>query len=216
MKIELCLQNIDDILIAEKYKHMISTIELNSSLQLGGLTPSIEFIKMARKYTSIKLISMLRPREGNFVYSDLEFELICNSVEDILKYCDGIAFGALLSDGSIDIVKTKKILDICKNNGKQFVFHRAIDECNDYFNCVKLLDDLGVDRILTSGHESNCVIGYSNILKLNTNCEILIGCGINLDNISLFKDKYIHGTFSKQDSYKKLDENILKKLGEIY
>lgn len=148
--IEICLQNIDDILLVNKYKDIVSRIELNSALELGGLTPSINLLKEVRKMTDIKIISMLRPRGGDFVYSDLEFKLIIKQFKSIIKYCDGVAFGALNEDGQIDIKKTKKIISLCKKYNKEFVFHRAVDETKDYISSIKKIDELGATRILTS------------------------------------------------------------------
>ena len=70
---ELCIQNIDDVIIAEKYKKIINRIELNSAIEVGGLTPDLEILKIAKQKTTIPIIAMLRVRSGNFIYTDLEF-----------------------------------------------------------------------------------------------------------------------------------------------
>lgn len=215
---ELCIQNIDDVIIAEKYKKIINRIELNSAIEVGGLTPDLEILKIAKQKTTIPIIAMLRVRSGNFTYTDLEFLAMYESAKNLLKYADGIAFGALNEDDTIDIDKTKIILNLCKEYKKEFVFHRAIDVSKNYLENIKILDNMGVDRILTSGHEQNVELGFDNIKNIRTKCEILLGSGINIKNYSKFMNFNVHGTFSKKvDSklfgyYLKLDENNLKVL----
>ena len=215
---ELCIQNIDDVIIAEKYKKIINRIELNSAIEVGGLTPDLEILKIAKQKTTIPIIAMLRVRSGNFIYTDLEFLAMYESAKNLLKYADGLAFGALNEDDTIDIDKTKIILNLCKEYKKEFVFHRAIDVSKNYLENIKMLDNMGVDRILTSGHEQNAELGFDNIKNIRTKCEILLGSGINIKNYSKFMNFNVHGTFSKKvDSklfgyYLKLDENNLKVL----
>lgn len=218
--LELCIENIEDIYIAEKNKDIVERIELNSALCLGGLTPNIDLLKKARSITDIPIICMLRLRAGSFIYSKDEMSIMLATAKKMMPYCDGFAFGALDKDFNIDIKNTTKILNLCKKYNKQFVFHRAIDITSDYFKSVKILDDLKVTRILTSGHEKTCVLGFENIKKLKTNCEILIGSGIDEKNIEQFKDFSIHGSFSKKSkdffsSHLKLDEEKLNKIREI-
>lgn len=215
---ELCIQNIDDVIIAEKYKKIINRIELNSAIEVGGLTPDLEILKIAKQKTTIPIIAMLRVRSSNFTYTDLEFLAMYESAKNLLKYADGLAFGALNKDDTIDIDKTKIILNLCKEYKKEFVFHRAIDVSKNYLENIKMLDNMGVDRILTSGHEQNVELGFDNIKNIRTKCEILLGSGINIKNYSKFMNFNVHGTFSKKvDSklfgyYLKLDENNLKVL----
>ncbi|WP_156286437.1 copper homeostasis protein CutC [Oceanivirga salmonicida] len=198
--LEICIDNIEDIKICNEYKDIIGRIELNSSLNDGGLTPTLSLLKNARKLcnNNISIISMLRLRAGDFYYTDDEFNVMYEDAIEILKYADGIAFGALNKDDSIDLEKTQKILDLCRKNNKEFVFHRAIDVTKDYFKSIKLLNDIRIDRVLTSGHEKNALLGLKNIKKIIADFEILVGCGINTKNINNFKGYDIHGSFSKK------------------
>lgn len=220
-KIEVCLQNIEDVELVNNYE-CVERIELNSALEVGGLTPDISFLKNAYEVSSKKIISMLRIRSGNFIYSSKEFKIMFESAKEILKYCNGIAFGALNEDLTIDVEKTQMLINLCHEQGKEFIFHRAIDVVSDYKKSIYLLDNLNVDRILTSGHEIDAVQGFKNILSLDTKCEILIGSGINVENLELFDGFNIHGTFSKKiDSqlfghYIKLDEKLLDKINKMY
>lgn len=216
--IEFCIQNISDVLLLNEYSDLVSRIEVNSSLALGGLTPSLEFIKKCRSICNFKIISMLRLREGSFIYSDLEFEIMFNDLKNMINYVDGIAFGSLNEDGSINISQVKKVLEFCYENNKEFVFHRAIDVSKDYISSINQLIDLKVTRILTSGHEDNIDLGFKNILKIKRKDKLLLGCGINENNFSKYIKNYqIHGSFSKksENGYICLDKVKLDKIKDI-
>lgn len=222
MKLEVCIDNIEDAIICNKYLGTISRVELNLGLGLGGLSPNIELVKKTREILdeSIVLVCMIRSRAGDFNYSDLEFELMYEQAQNIIDYCDGLVFGALNEDKTIDIEKTKKILNLCQDKNKEFVFHRAIDVCKEYFEAINLLDDLGVDRVLTSGHEKTAVLGLDNLKKLNCKLEILAGCGISPENVEDFLDFQVHGSFSKTihtefGDYQRIDEEKIIKLKGI-
>lgn len=218
--IELCLENIEDVYLADKNRDIVKRIELNSALSVGGLTPNLEILKKAKKITDIPIICMIRLRAGNFIYSKEEMDIMVKDANRYIKYCDGLAFGALDNEFNVDLKNTLKILNICKKNNKEFVFHRAIDITNNYFDNIKLLDGINVNRILTSGNYKNCDLGYSNLKKLNTKCSIIVGGGINLENIHKFKNFEIHGSFSEIYSnilgnHLILSEKKLNKLREI-
>ena len=215
--LEVCLQNIDDIEILNRYRDIVGRIELISAIEVGGLTPSIEMLKIVKEKTDIPIMSMLRCRAGDFYYTENEHKLHEESLKNLLEYTDGIVFGSLTRENKINVEQTKKILEITKKQNKEFVFHRAIDCTENYEESIKILDELGTTRILTSGHESDARIGLENIKKLKTNCEILAGSGINENNFKDFLPLQIHGTFSKKIEssygfYLKLDEEKLKKI----
>ncbi len=198
--LEICIDNIEDVKTCNKYKDIIGRIELNSSLMAGGITPTINLLKRTRELLDkdITIISMIRLRPGDFYYTDEEFNVMYEDAKEILKYSNGLVFGALNKDDTIDIEKTTKILDLCRKNNKEFVFHRAIDVCKDYFEAIKILDGLRVDRILTSGHKENALLGLENIKNIEADFEVLVGCGINCNNVHEFQSFDIHGSFSKK------------------
>lgn len=198
MNIEICVANIDDIEILNNYN--IARIELNQALSVGGLTPSYNLVKEALKISKHKIITMLRPREGDFNYSDNEFNLIIKDATTFLELgVDGIVFGFLNKDKSIDIFKTKKLINLAKKYNKEAIFHRAIDVSNNYIENIKLLTEMGIDRILTSGSK-NTAIEAIDILSNLKNYPIIIASGINPENIHIFKKyafKEIHASFSE-------------------
>ncbi|MDO4690952.1 MAG: copper homeostasis protein CutC, partial [Fusobacterium sp.] len=215
--LEICLQNVDDIEILNRYRDIVDRIELVTAIEIGGLSPSIEILKRVKESTDIPVMSMLRCRAGDFYYTEQEHKLHLDCLKNLLNYTDGIVFGSLTKENKINVEQTKEVLDLTIKAGKEFVFHRAIDCTENYEESVKLLDELGVTRILTSGHEENAEKGLNNIKNLKTNCEILAGSGINENNFRKFFPLQIHGTFSKKINssfgfYLKLDEEKLKKV----
>ena len=148
--VEICCGSYEDALNA--YYGRAKRIELNSALHLGGLTPSIASLKLAKKNTNLKIITMIRPRGAGFCYNDIEFEVMKEDARCMLENkADGIAFGCLNQDGSINEKQTKEMIDIIKEYQGEVVFHRAFDCVADPYAAIELLIHLGVDRILTSG-----------------------------------------------------------------
>ncbi|NMD37810.1 MAG: copper homeostasis protein CutC, partial [Christensenellaceae bacterium] len=183
--LEVCCASLKDAIICNN--NNVKRIELNSSLELGGLTPFIEVIEAIKNNTKLEIIAMIRIRPGNFVYDEYEIAIMKTQANNIVKLCDGIAFGALNSDFTIDENTTKLFVDICHNNGKKFVFHRAFDIAGNIKN-IEILIKLGVDRVLTSGLKANVELGMENLKKLQkeygNNIEILAGGGVRPDNIA--------------------------------
>ncbi len=116
--VEICCGSYEDAWNA--YQGGAQRIELNSALYLGGLTPTIGSLLMTKKNTNLKVISMVRPRGGGFCYSDKEFENIKQDVILLLEHgSDGLAFGFLNHDQTIDLEKTKEIVTIIKKHNKE-------------------------------------------------------------------------------------------------
>ena len=156
--IEICCGSYEDALNA--YYGRAKRIELNSALHLGGLTPSIASLKLTKKNTNLKIITMIRPRGAGFCYNDIEFEVMKEDARCMLENkADGIAFGCLNQDGSINEKQTKEMIDIIKEYQGEVVFHRAFDCVADPYASIELLIHLGVDRILTSGLKPKAMDG---------------------------------------------------------
>jgi len=161
-------------------------VELCENMAEGGCTPSHGSIVLARKAIAIDLFVMIRPRGSDFLYSDEEFEVM---KEDILiaknAGADGVVFGLLNPDGTIDKERTKKLMELSRP--MKVTFHRAFDMTNDPFQAMEDLISLGVERILTSGQQENVLSGANLIRELimNANGRIIImpGGGIKEHNI---------------------------------
>lgn len=239
INLEICCGSYEDALKA--YKAGANRIELNSALYLGGLTPSLGTLMLCRKEIDIPIICMLRPRAAGFNYSEKEIETMFMDARILLENgADGLAFGFLNKDYSIDINNTKRMVDLIHAYNKEAVFHRAFDLCKDLKQAIQTLIDLKVDRVLTSGGHLNVDLGKEELKKLSPyqkDIEILMGSGINCDNVKdLIKEtgiKMIHSSakawaldnttsndklsyrFVNDDIFDEVDLNKVIKLKEV-
>lgn len=202
--IEVCAGSYEDCLAAEKGG--AKRVELNSALAVGGLTPTISTLKKVKRDTDLNVICMVRPRAGGFCYTKPETEIMFDEARDLLENgADGIVFGFLNEDGTINTELTGKMIDLIHEyNGSEAVFHRAIDVTPDLLESVKILMDLKADRILTSGGQAKAIDGLDMIAKMQElagdEIEILPGSGVNADNASEILNKT--GTFQLHSSCK--------------
>ena len=186
--IEICAGSLSDVLAASSVRGT-DRIELNSALELGGLTPSAETLRMAREMSDRKLICMVRPRPAGFVYNETEKASMMKDAEAFLKDgADGIVFGCLKEDLTVDEEYTKQMSDLIHRYGKEAVFHKAFDETPDLSEACATLIRLGIDRILTSGGRPDVSSGKAVISHLicayGNRIEILPGGGVSENNIS--------------------------------
>ena len=148
IEVEICTFSLESCVNAQLAG--ASRVELCSGMYDGGTTPSAAMIRMAREKLSIELYVMIRPRGGDFLYSDLEFELM---KEDILyaRSCnaDGVVFGILKADGSVDVERTKELVEWAAP--MKVTFHRAIDMTRNMEEALEDVVRAGCYRILTSG-----------------------------------------------------------------
>ena len=187
IQIEICIGNIDDALTASKYP--IDRIELNSALELGGLTASLETLKYLKQNIKPKICCMVRPRGCNFVYTDLEFKTMLKDAKLLLENgADGIVFG-FTKDNKVDYERTKEMVELVHSYGKEAVFHKAYDEVDDLDLATKTLVELKVNRVLTSGKAvyPDILQGCQKIAKLHEQypeIEFLPGGGVRVNNIA--------------------------------
>lgn len=200
---ECCVNDLSDALIAQK--NGADRIELCAEIVNGGVTPSYGTIKNAKEILTIPVNVILRPRGGNFVYSEIEKKLMLDDAKMIkdLK-CDGLVCGALLDDGSIDIEFIRKIIELVEGS-MTLTFHMAFDFIENKIEAISILKNLGFQRILTRGGITGSAITNSKSIKeymliANEEITILPGGGITSQNLSeLAKDlqpfiKEAHGT----------------------
>jgi copper homeostasis protein len=160
---EACVENLSEALMAQE--RGADRIELCENLASGGTTPSYGTIITCKKNLSIPVIVMIRPRGGNFVYSNLEVD---SMVEDI-RICkkagaDGIATGALTSAGDIDLPILRRLIH--EAGSLQITFHKAIDETRNIETEMEKLKDTGIHRVLTSGGAPTAMEGSRMLNKL--------------------------------------------------
>ncbi len=201
MILEVCANSYQSAINAEKAG--AHRIELCSELSIGGVTPSYGLIEKVVNDLSIPVFVLIRPRSGIFVYSDSEFEIIKNDIKICKKLgVAGIVSGVLNSDNSVDIERTKELIEL--SQPLSFTFHRAFDCIPNPKETLEQLMDLGVDRILTSGKKSKAIDGIELLKELQEiageKLTILAGSGINSKNASQFKEvglREIHASASK-------------------
>ena len=186
-KIEACIGTLQSGLEAEKGG--ANRVELCDNLAEGGTTPSAALIQMTKERLKIPAAVMIRPRHGDFLYSDLEFEIMKKDIE----FCktvgvEAVVFGLLTPDGQIDCQRTMRLVESAGN--MQVCFHRAVDLSRDYFEAIEQIINCGCTRILTSGGANKAVEGFENIRKAQelygNKIEIMVGSGINAENVSKF------------------------------
>ena len=183
--VEVCAGSVIDCVAA--YKGGAGRVELNSCLAVGGLTPSIATLEIVKKLINIQVICMVRPRPAGFLYSDTDTEVMLNDAEMLLKHgANGIAFGFLNSDSTINRHNTIQMTSLIHSYKKTAVFHRAFDVCPDPYEGLSTLIDSGVDRVLTSGQCEKAEDGIELLQHLQyqygNQIEILAGGGINSVN----------------------------------
>ena len=197
MIIEVCAESYEYALKAEKAG--ADRIELCKDLHSDGLTPDYDSAKKTIDSLNIPVFILIRPREGDFIYSNEEFELM---KQDIIKFkemgCKGIVSGVLNNDKSIDIKRTKELVELSKP--LEFTFHRAFDKVINPLKEIKKLIEINVDRVLSSGQKNKAIEGLVLLKQLkrisNNRIVIMPGSDIskkNLKNFELFKD--VHGSF---------------------
>lgn len=186
LKLEVCCYSVSDALIAQNAG--ADRIELCSGHSDGGLTPSYGELLEAQETISIPINPMVRPRGGDFCYTASEFNAMKNDVSLIrdLGFA-GVVVGVLDVHGRIDRPRLKTLIDIA--GGMPVTFHRAFDMCNNPFEALSILTDLGVCRILTSGQQQTAEMGLPLIQELNQRSKgpiILASGGVRLTNIHKF------------------------------
>ncbi|MBS4535588.1 copper homeostasis protein CutC [Clostridium sp. D2Q-14] len=189
---EICCDSLEDALIAQRGG--AHRIELNNSIHLGGLTPSMGTIRLVAKNCRIPIVVMVRPRGAGFYYNDYEFNTMISDIETMMAYdIEGVAFGCLDENGKIDKIKNKKIIDILNNNNKDAIFHRAFDCVKNPYESIEILIELGVKRVLTSGLRTKAIEAVELLAELQykygDKIEILVGSGVNESNVKFLIDK---------------------------
>ena len=184
MKLEIIGFNIESCIAAQEAG--AHRIELCAGPGEGGTTPSYAFIKAARKRMQIDLYAMIRPRGGDFFYSEEEFEImkediaVCRQLE-----CNGIVTGILSRDGKVDIERCKILIDLAYP--LEVTFHRAFDRVADPFQAMEAIIAMGYEKILTSGLKPKAMEGRETLAALIEQAAeriiIMPGSGINAENI---------------------------------
>lgn len=160
-------------------------IELCSSLETGGLTPSAGLIDFAVRLMPGRVNVLIRPRGGDFLYTPEEMEVILSDIRDaVARGASGIVCGALTADGDIDTDALRRMVEAA--GSASFTFHRAFDVCRDPELALQQCIDAGCSRILTSGLAPDAVSGIPVLARLNTLADdriiLIAAAGVNPGN----------------------------------
>lgn len=200
MIVEVCVTSVDSAVIAEQAG--ADRIELCSELGVGGITPSVGLFEQVKARVSIPIHVLVRPRSGDFSYTDAEFEVIQGDIAHLKALgAAGIVCGALNTDYTLDIMRTERLLEW--SEGLYFTYHRAFDWVKEPIPAFQLLQDMGVDCLLTSGQATAAVKGLPLLMELKKKAStttIMPGAGIRFDNALEFKEAgfnvlHLSGTF---------------------
>ena len=166
-------------------------IELCQELSVGGITPSYGLLKQVVENLDISVFVLIRPRGGDFVFSDTEYKIMKSNIQLCKDFgCQGIVSGVLNADKTIDFGRTKELVQLSRP--LKFTFHRAFDEVSNPKQAIEQLIDLGIERILTSGQETSAEKGLDLLKSLNAiskgRITILAGSGVNSENAIKFKE----------------------------
>lgn len=187
INLEVCANSVSSALAAQDGGAI--RVELCDNLNEGGTTPSYGQILMARKLLHIKLYPLIRPREGDFLYTDIEFEIMKADIRHCIEAgCDGVVIGILNADGTIDKQRCAELLMMAKKGGLGATFHRAFDMCADLNQGLEDIIEMGFERLLTSGGKSTAMEGANVIAHLieqaGGRISIMPGSGINETNVA--------------------------------
>ena len=189
-QLEIACFNLESALIAQK--NGADRVELCAEMKLGGTTPSLKVIKEARKYLKIDLFVMIRPRGGNFIYSNEEFEVMKKQILEIKKLnVNGFVFGILKDDNAINKAQNSELVELAKPFS--CTFHRAFDLVLNPSEALENIVECGFQTVLTSGNATNVNYGIDQleflVKKANNKIKIMPGGGVRSSNIEMIKLK---------------------------
>jgi len=229
MKIEVAVDSVEAAIAAQNCG--AARLELCANLNEGGTTPSFGMMAAVCEAVDIPVFTMIRPRPGDFIYSQTEFDVMQRDIEAAAKAgSKGVVFGVLNPEGWIDVSRTLELVRIARANSLRITFHRAFDVCNDPIAALEALCEMQFDNLLTSGQQPTADLGISKLRELvemaHGRINIMAGSGVNPENALLIaqcgvdalhftaRKKVIQNNhFSFGDSYLFDDEKVRKIVG---
>jgi copper homeostasis protein len=189
-RLEICAFNLPSALIAQQAG--ADRIELCASPHEGGTTPSIGSIHSARERLRIALYPIIRPRGGDFLYSDEEFEVMLRDIRSCKQAgCNGVVIGMLMADGTVDRARCARLVETAYPLG--VTFHRAFDWAANPFEALETVIQVGCERVLTSGQKPTAEEGADLIDQLvraaDDRIVIMPGSGVRSANIAGLAEK---------------------------
>ncbi len=185
LAIEVCVEGVDGLLAAQAAG--ANRVELCASLLEGGVTPSFGVIQEALRQSRIPVHVIVRPRGGDFLYTDIEYATMRADVQSCRAAgAHGVVIGCLTADGQVDVARTRELVELARP--MSVTFHRAFDMTRDPAEALDALIRCGVDRVLTSGQRETAIEGMDTLRRINEQAGdriIVMGCGaLTPDNIA--------------------------------
>ncbi|MDC7289921.1 copper homeostasis protein CutC [Blautia schinkii] len=182
--LEACVDSVESALAAAEGG--ATRLELCSNLVIGGTTPSPWMYDEIRKHSDIRIHALIRPRFGDFCYTDAEFSIIRQAVRAFREMgAEGVVFGILKPDGTLNLEQMGELMEEAK--GMSVTLHRAFDLCVDPYEAMEQAIGLGIDTILTSGQKNICTQGTALLRELveksRRRIKIQVGSGVNAEVI---------------------------------
>ncbi len=183
--LEISIETVEAALAAQRGG--ADRIELCGNLNIGGVTPSVEVMRTVREQLHIPIFAIIRPRGGDFVYSEGESAEMKRSIAEAKRAgMDGLVAGVLASNGSVDIERTRELVAMARP--LPLTFHRAFDDCGNLRGALEEVIQTGASRILTSGGAKSALEGAAPLAKLiaaaGSRITIVPGAGISASNIA--------------------------------
>ena len=190
MNLEICIDSVESAVAAQRggaQRGGAQRVELCSALIEGGITPGAGLIATVRNHIAIGLFVMIRPRGGDFCYSELEFEIMKREIENARALrADGIVLGLLDHNACVDLVRTKQLIELARP--LPVTFHRAIDMTPDMNVALESVIAAGARRVLTSGGAPNVIAGTGQIAQLvklaKGRISVMPGGGVSPENVA--------------------------------
>lgn len=179
--LEVCVDSLESALAAKAGG--ATRLELCANLVIGGTTPSLALLRAVKGETGLPVHALLRPRFGDFLYTDREFSLLLEEGEALLDQgADALVCGCLSPQGDLDLPRMERLAALAHSLGRRFTLHRAFDLCRDPFAALEICKALGVDTILTSGQAASCLEGAAllgELVRAAAPVELLVGAGVD-------------------------------------
>ncbi|GAQ85724.1 Cu2+ homeostasis protein CutC [Klebsormidium nitens] len=182
---EVCVDSVESALEAQAGG--AHRIELCANFMEGGTTPSIGMVKTIRSLAKFPVYILIRPRGGDFLYSDYELQVMREDIKACAALgANGIVLGVLNAAGEIDVERMKPFVALCKRLGLDITFHRAFDVCRDPLQALETLIELEIPRVLTSGQQTTAAQGVPVLKSLveaaRGRIKVMAGAGVSEAN----------------------------------